>query len=153
MVLGLSRANWMMRPDLLVVDAVDDGGDGNDFDAGFVEVVDGLELDVEEVADLAVGVGGVADAVELEIDVAEAGLGGGAAEFLGLGELDAVRGGLDGVETDLARVGHGVKEVRREGRLAAGELDAHLALGLDGDGVVEPMVLISSQVSSWTKPT
>ena len=28
--------------DLLVVDAVDDGGDGNDFDAGFVQVVNRL---------------------------------------------------------------------------------------------------------------
>src|SRR5665213_4545583 len=52
---------------LLVVDAVDDGGDGNDFDAGFVEVVDGLELDVKQVANLAVTVGRVADAVKLQI--------------------------------------------------------------------------------------
>ncbi len=37
----------------------------------------------------------------------------------------------------MRRVGDGVKEVRREGGLAAGELNAHLPLGLDGDGVVE----------------
>src|ERR1017187_4157220 len=37
---------------LLVVDAVDDGGDGNDFNSGFVKVVDGLELDVKQVATL-----------------------------------------------------------------------------------------------------
>ena len=67
---------------LLVVDAVDDGGDGDDVDAGFVQVVDGLQLYVEQVADLAVRVGGVADAVELEVDVAEAGFGSGAAELL-----------------------------------------------------------------------
>ena len=122
---------------LLVVDAVDDGGDGNDFNAGFVQVVDGLQLYVEQVADLAVRVGRVADAVELEIDVAEAGLGSGAAELLALGELDAVGSGLHAVVANLARVGDGVKEVGREGGLAAGELHAHLPPGLDGDGVVE----------------
>ena len=63
--------------DLLVVDAVDDGGDGDDVDAGAVQVLDGPELDVEQVADPAVRVGGVADAVELEVGVAEAGFGGG----------------------------------------------------------------------------
>src|SRR5260370_6204534 len=52
---------------LLVVDAVDDGGDGNDVDAGLVQVMDGLERHVECVADLAVRVRGVADAVELEL--------------------------------------------------------------------------------------
>src|SRR6185312_11326474 len=51
--------------DLLVVDAVDDGRNGDDVDAGLVQVVDGLELHVERVADLAVRVGSVADAVEL----------------------------------------------------------------------------------------
>ena len=101
-LLGVVEGELDDAAHLLVVDAVDDGGDGNDLDAGFVQVVDGLQLDVEQVADLAVRVGGVADAVELEVDVAQAGLGGGAAELLALGELDAVRGGLHGVVADLA---------------------------------------------------
>ena len=122
---------------LLVVDAVDDGGDGNDVDASLVQVVDGLELHVERVADLAVRVGGVADAVELQIGVAEAGLSSGLGELLGLGELDAVGCGLYGVVTNLAGVGDGVEEVRRERGLAAGELHAHLTTRLDGDRVVE----------------
>ncbi len=109
---------------LLVVDAVDDGGDGNDVDAGLVQVVDGLELHVERVADLAVRVGGVADAVELEVGVAETGFSGGLGELLGLGELDAVGRGLDGGVADLAGVGDGVEEVGRERGLAAGELHA-----------------------------
>src|SRR6266566_4966822 len=111
---------------LLVVNAVDDGGDGNDVDAGLVEIVDGLELHVERVADLAVRVGRVADAVELQVGVAETGFSSGLGELLGLGELDAVGGGLDGGVTDLAGVGYGVEEVGREGGLAAGELDGHL---------------------------
>jgi len=123
--------------DLLIIDAVDDRRDGNDIDAGFMQVVDGLELYVEQVADLAVRVGCVADAVELKVDVAEAGFGSGTAKLLGLGEFDAVARGLNAVVTDLAAVGYGVKEVGRQGWLATGELDTHLPLGLDGDGVVE----------------
>src|ERR1019366_3746567 len=72
---------------LLVVDAVDDAGDGDDVHAGLVQVVDGLELHVERVADLAVRVGGVADAVELEVRVAQAGFSGSLRELLRLGEL------------------------------------------------------------------
>src|ERR1700760_1407094 len=68
--------------DLLVVNAVDDGGDGNDVDAGFVQIVDGLELDVERVADLTVRVGGVADAIELQVGIAEAGFSRGLGELL-----------------------------------------------------------------------
>ena len=136
-LLGVVEGELDDAAHLLVVDAVDDGGDGDDLDAGFVQIVDGLELHVEEVADLAVRVGGVADAVELEVDVAQAGFCGGAAELLGLGEFDAVGGGLDGVEADLARVSDGVKEVGRQRGLATGELNAHLPLGLDGHGVVE----------------
>jgi len=84
-----------------------------------MEIIDGLELYIEEVADLAVRVGGVADAIELEVDVAETGFGSGAAELFGLGEFNSIRRGLDRVVADLARVGDGVKEVRREGGLAA----------------------------------
>ena len=136
-LLGVVEGELDDVADLLVVDAVDDGGDGDDFNAGFMQVIDGLEFDVEQVADLAVTVGGVADAVELKVDVAEASFGGGAAKLLALGELNAIGGGLDAVVADLARVGDGVKEVWGQGGLAAGELDAHLPLGLDGDGVVE----------------
>ena len=123
--------------DLLVVDAVDDGRHRDDIDAGFVKVGDGLELHVKEVADLAVRVGGVADAIKLEIDVAKTGFSGGAAELFALGEFDAVGSSLDRVVADLAAVGDGVKEVRGERGLAAGELYAHLTTRLDGDRVVE----------------
>src|SRR5208282_2831046 len=102
--------------DLLVIDAVDDGGYGHDLDAGFVKIVDGLQLDVEQVADFAVRVGGVADAIELEIDVAEAGFSSGAAKLLRLGEFNAVRRSLDRVVANLARVSDSVKEVRRQSR-------------------------------------
>ncbi len=112
--------------DLLVINAVDDGGDGNDVDAGLVEVVDGLEFYVERVADLAVRVGGVADTVELEVGVAETGFCSGFRELLGLGEFDAVGCSLHGLVAEFAGVGYGVEEVWGEGGLATGELHAHL---------------------------
>ena len=74
--LGIVERELDDASDLLVVDAVDDGDDRNDLDAGLVQVLDGLQLHVEQVADLAVRVGGVADAVELQIGVAQAGFGG-----------------------------------------------------------------------------
>jgi len=114
--------------------------------------LDGPQLHVEQVADFAVLVGGVADAVELQVGVAQAGLGGFAAELGALGELDAVGGRLHRGVAHFARVADGVQEVGRERRLAARELHRHLALRLDGDGVVQQRANIF-QLSSWTKPT
>ncbi len=123
--------------DLLVVQAVDDRHDGDDVDAGAVQVLNRLELHVEEIADAAVRVGRVADAVELEIRVAEAGLSRFLRELGTLGELDAVGRRLHAVVAHLAGVADGVEEVRRNRRLAAGELHRHLPARLDGDRVVE----------------
>ena len=55
--------------DLLVVNAVDDGDDRNDFDSGAMQVVDRFKFYVEQVTDGAVRVGCVADSVELQIGV------------------------------------------------------------------------------------
>jgi len=49
-----------------------------------VQVVDGLQLYIKEVADFAVRVGGVSDAVKLKIDVAQSGECGGAAKLFAL---------------------------------------------------------------------
>jgi len=136
-LLGVVERELDDTADLLVVDAVDDRRYGNDVDAGLVQVVDGLELHVERIADLAVRVGGVADTVELQVGVAQTGLSGSLGELLGLRELDAVGRGLHGVVTDLAGVGDGVEEVGAERGLATGELNAHLTTRLDGDRVVE----------------
>ena len=96
-----------------------------------------LQLDVEEVADQPVRVRGVADAVELQVGVAEPGLGRGLRELLVLREFDAVGRRLDAVVADLLRIADRVEEVRRQRRLAARELHRHLPLRLDRDGVVE----------------
>ena len=121
----------MIAADLLVVDAVDDRHDRDDVDAGAVQVLDRAQLDVEQVADAAVRVGGVADAVELQVGVAQAGFGRLLRELRALGELDAVGRRLDAVVADLARVADRVEEVRRDRRLAARELHRHLPARLD----------------------
>ena len=78
-LLGIVERELDDAAHLLVVDAVHDRGHRDDIHAGFVQVIDGLQLYVEQVTDFAVRVGGVADAVELEINVAQSGFGCGAA--------------------------------------------------------------------------
>src|SRR5207244_13316953 len=94
--------------DLFVIDAVDDGDDGNDFDAGTMEVIYSFKLYIEQVADFAVGVGGVADAVELQIGITHAGVGGLLGELETLGEFDAIGCRLHGVIADFSGVANGV---------------------------------------------
>jgi hypothetical protein len=126
--------------DLLVVQAVDDRDDGHDIDARVVQVLDRAQLHVEEISDAPVRVGRVADAVELQIRVAESGFGSRLGELEALGELDAIGGRLHAAVAHLARVSHGVQEVRRHRRLAARELHRHLPLRFDGDRVVEDLL-------------
>lgn len=121
-------------PDLLVVHPVDDRHDRDDVHAGVPEVLDRAELDVEKVVDAAVRVGGVADAVELQVCETQSGLGRPAAELGALGELDAIGRRLDAAVAELHRIADRVEEVGRDGRLAARELHRHLPARLDGDG-------------------
>ena len=123
--------------DLLVVHAVDDRRDGDDVDAGGVQILDRAQLHVEQVADEAVRVRRIADAVELQVRVPQPRLGRRLRELGALGELDPVGRRLDAAVPDLLRVAHRVEEVRRHRRLAARELDRHLALRLERDRVVE----------------
>ena len=60
------------RAHLLVVDAVDDGDHRHDVDAGALQVLDRAQLHIEQIADRAMRIGCVADAVELQIRVAQA---------------------------------------------------------------------------------
>ena len=102
-----------------------------------MQVLDRLQLHVKQIADQAVRVGSIANAVELQVGVAHAGFDCLLAELKALGELDAIGRGLYGVVSDFARVTDCVEEVGRQGGLATGELHAHLTTRLDGDGVVE----------------
>ena len=79
----------------------------------------------------------VADAVELQVRVSQASIGGRLSKLRTLGELDAVRGGLHAIEANFPRVADRVQEVWRNRRLAARELHRHLPPGLDRDRIVE----------------
>ena len=116
---------------LLVVDAVQNGGDWNNFDSRLVQILDRPQLDVEQVANFAVGVGRVANAVELQIGVAQARVRSGLGKFETLREFDAVGGCLHAVIAHLAGITHGIHEMRRDRRLAARELYRHLPLRLN----------------------
>src|SRR5205085_414876 len=122
---------------LLVVDAVDDRRNWNDLHAGVMQVVNGLELYVEQIADFAVRIRGVSDAIELEINITQASFCGLAANLFTLCELNAITGGLHRVVANLARIGDRVEEVRRKRGLATRELHGHLTTRLDRDRVVE----------------
>src|SRR6185436_2368515 len=90
------------RTDLIVVDTVDQRRNENDLNACFVQVVDGAHLHVEQVADLTMAVGVVADAVKLKVNVTKTGCGCFAAELFALGKLDSVRRRLHAVVTNFA---------------------------------------------------
>src|SRR5258708_28309050 len=73
---------------LFVVDAVHDRDDRDNLDPGFMQVIDGLQLHIEQVPDFAMRIGSVADAVELKVGIAHAGFGGLLRELKALGEFD-----------------------------------------------------------------
>ncbi len=103
-LLGVVQRELNDAAHLLVVDAVDDGDHRDDVDAVRVQVLDGPQFHVEQVAHFAMRIGGIADAVELQVGIAQAGVGGLLAEFGALGELDAVGGGLHRGVAHLARI-------------------------------------------------
>ncbi len=136
-LLGVVESELDDASDLLVVDAVDDRRYGNDVDASLVQVMNGLQLYVEGVSNLAMRVGCVTDTVELQVGIAQTRFRSGLGKFLALGKFDTVGRSLHRVVTDLTRVSDSIEEVRRKRRLTTGELYRHLAAGLDLDRVVQ----------------
>ncbi len=122
---------------LFIINAVDDCSDRHNLNSIAMEVFDRAQLHVKEVADFAVFVSGVADAVELKIGIPEPRFGGLLTEIRTLGEFDSICSRLNAVESDFARVGDGVEKVWRERRLAARKLHRHLPPWLDRDRVIQ----------------
>src|SRR3984893_11392163 len=135
--LGIVHREFHDGADLIVVDVVNNGNDEHDFDAGFVHVFNSAKLHVEEVADLAMSVGVVTDSVELQVGVAHTRFKCLLAEFLALGEFDAIGGRLHAVVADLAGMRDSLEEIRTHRRLAAGELHGHLTARLNAQSIVE----------------
>ena len=133
--------------DLVVVDGAHDRDDERDVDAGSVEVLNRTQLHFEQVADLAVRVRVLTDAVELQVRDAKAGLRRGHRVIGVLREVNAVCRRLCAVIADLPRVGDGVEKDRRDGRLAARELHRQLASRLDRQRVIEnPLHLVEREL-------
>src|SRR5438105_1751909 len=128
------------RSDLIIIDAVDQRRNQYDLNAGFVQVVDGPELYIEQVAHLPVTVRIVADAVELNVDVTQTCFGSLATEFFALRELNSIGCRLNRVVSNLARVTNCFDKVRRDSRFATRELDRHLATRLNRNRVVENLL-------------
>src|SRR5438045_5046861 len=70
--LGIVEVKLNNASNLLIVNAVDDGRNRNNVNAGFMQIVDGSQLNIKQVADLAMRVGSIADAIELQISIAKA---------------------------------------------------------------------------------
>src|SRR5207302_9518298 len=51
---------------LFIVDAVHDGGNRNNLHSCFVQVVDGAQLYIKQIADLTMGIGGITNSVKLQ---------------------------------------------------------------------------------------
>src|SRR6185312_6098629 len=101
---------------------------------------DRTKLYVEQVADRAMRVGRIADAVKLEVRVAQPRFSRLFGELGALRELNSIGGRLHAVVSDFTRIANGVQKIRRQRRLASGELYGHLAARLDGDRVVEQLL-------------
>ncbi len=138
---------------LLVVHAVDDGRHRHDLHSGAVQVFNRAQLYVKQIADRAMRVCGVADAVKLQIGVAQTGLRRLLAELRRLGKLDSVGRRLHRVVAHLAGVGHGLQKMRRQRWLATAENCTLICRRGLMVMALSSIVLMSSQPSSWTKPT
>src|SRR5271156_3182265 len=72
-LLGIVERELNDASDLLVVNAVDNGHHRDNLAAGFVQVVDRFQLYVKQIADSAMIIGCVSDAIELQIGVSHSG--------------------------------------------------------------------------------
>src|ERR1043166_8943552 len=88
--LGIIERELDNAAHLLIVDAVDDGGDRNNVHAVFMQVVNGAQLHVKQIADLAMRVRRVSNAVKLQVSVMQTGSSGLAAELRRLREFNPV---------------------------------------------------------------
>ena len=102
-----------------------------------MQVLDGPQLDVKQVPHLAVRIGGITDAIKLQIGNTQTRFGGLPAELGALRKLNAVCSRLHADVAQLARIPNCIQKIRRQSRLSARKLDRHLPPGLDGDRVIE----------------
>ena len=100
-----------------------------------MHVINGSQLYIEQVADLPMAVGIVANTVKLQIGVPQARFSRLFTKLLTLGEFDSVGCGLNAVVAQFTSVPDRFDEIRRHGRLATRKLDGHLTSRLDFQGI------------------
>src|SRR6185436_4372674 len=125
------------RPDAVVVDCVDDGGNQRNLDPHAGEVFNRLLLYVKQVADAAVLVLLFADAVKLKIDTVLPRRLGCLTKLKVLGETYAVGGRKNSVEANLLCVSDGFEIVRRKSWFTTGEENNDLALWLKRNRAIQ----------------
>jgi hypothetical protein len=99
---------------LIVVDSIHERSNQNNFDAGFVKIINRSHLHIEQVSNLAMTVRIVSDSVELQVNVTQSCLGRLSAELFALRKFDPVSRRLHTVVTNLARVLDCFDEMRRD---------------------------------------
>src|SRR5262249_8882336 len=91
----------------------------------------GSQLDVKQVADLAMAVCIVSNAIKLQIGITQARFSRFPAKLFTLGELNTVGGSLNAVVSELTSIADCLDKVRRHGRFAARKLNRHLPSRFD----------------------
>src|ERR1044072_3990238 len=99
---------------LIVVDSIHERSNQNNFDAGFVKIINRSHLHIEQVSNLAMTVRIVSDSVELQVNVTQSCLGRLSAELFALRKFDPVSCRLNTVVTNLAGVFDCFDEMRRD---------------------------------------
>ena len=132
-------AKRTMSPTALIVDAVHDGDLEVRLHAGARDVLERQLLHVEEIAGAAMEVALVRRAIQLQVDLMNAGRVSPCCEAVLLCESDSVRDDADAVETDALRVAHGIQKIRSNGWFAASEQNVDVTLRLHRAGSIEDL--------------
>src|SRR2546423_8350515 len=88
--LGIIKRKLNNAPHLLIIDAVHDSGDRDDIHASLMQVMDGAQLHVKQIANLTVGIGSAADSVKLQASKTQAAFGSLAANFKRFSKLNSI---------------------------------------------------------------
>src|SRR5216684_1317132 len=98
---------------LIIVDAVYECRDQNNLNPRLVKIINRPELNIEEIAHLAMAIRVVPNTVELKIHITQTGFRRLTTKLFALRELDPIRGSLDRVIPNFPRVFDRFDEVRR----------------------------------------
>jgi hypothetical protein len=125
--------------DDVIVHAVHDGDLEVRLHAGARDVLECQLLHVEEIASAPMKVTLVRRAIQLEVDLMNAGGVSPCCEAVLLCKSDSVRDDADAVETDALRVAHGIQKIRSNGWFATSEQNVDVTLRLYRTSSIEDL--------------